>query len=74
MARARRKAEWERFSALMALTRNLNVDPKKTAPVPFDYFNPLVKRKVVEPITKVKPKLFIQLIAKAMGIHPDCKR
>jgi len=45
MSEARLKRQWERTSWILALTANVNRDPKKTRAFRPDDFNPFVERR-----------------------------
>lgn len=48
MATARERAEWSRTSQLLALTVNMNRDPKRSRAVSPDDFNPYAERSEIE--------------------------
>jgi len=39
----RQRDEWDRFSLLLAMTHNANIDPKKTKPAKPSQFNPFAE-------------------------------
>ena len=52
MAEAKARDEWNRTAALMALTANINRDPKKTRPFKPSDFNPYEAKN--ESVAKMK--------------------
>jgi len=74
MAEARQRVQWDTTSALLAMTFNVNRDPKKSRPAKPADFHPLVKRhpKSGVPITarniRVLKKAFVN--RKAKGRKP----
>ena len=73
MAEARQRANWDTTAALLAMTFNVNRDPKKSRPARPSDFHPLVKSRPRSgvPITagniRMLKKVFIDLPAGRHG-------
>ncbi len=50
MSHARLKENWWETASLLAMLRNVNIDPKKNQPLPASFFNPFVEKPKPKPM------------------------